>query len=319
MKCKQYLLSLFLLSVATFLVFRNQDSPEKKIKSGGGENKNEEVVRITESRERLSSGAKPFEADIKGLNNEEFFEIFKGLDPSGRAYKERVLRVWENIQGEEFSSLEGGAAVQNGLVLPAEVSGFFSGEKISINDIEALKSESEKEMGEKAFWLFSMDSLSGGKLIPQLVNERNNELPPNSLDLAVLYSSMKAFKEINPIDNETELSSWSSMSRSRNPIYRLIALQASVVATPQEVQGISSEDTRYNLKASEAKNNMYQDYLKETDPFIVMELVKMISIHPCVEAKINLENLEGNTMVKSREILRQEIEIAKANIDRYIK
>lgn len=280
---------------------------------------NEDRVIIPWGSERKAVEKELSKIEIVGLDREEFFEIFRGLDPGGRSYRMRVLRVWEIIQRSEFSPLEGEEVVQNGLVLPSAVSSLLSGEEFSVNDIEVLKSESEKEMGEKIFWLFSMDSLSGGRMIPQLINARSDGLPPTSLDLAVLYSTMKAFRKINPVNNKTELASWSSMSSSSNPIYRLIALKASVVATPEEVQNISSEDRRYNLKAAKSKNIFYQDYLEETDPFIVLELIRTISIHPCGEAKINFEKLEANPFVKGSELLRQEIEIAKVNLDNYLE
>jgi len=245
-------------------------------------------------------------------------EISKIGKPNSTEYYEKMTQMWQDTLNEVFERPleEQGAAITNGEELPKEAIGLIL-TKYKKDILPFSQSSNEIRAGRWLAGLAAWESIYGGHLLPELLQPRSNQLPSTEKDLAILYASLQGIHELNLTTNKAILEEWEPLANAKNPIYRLIALKASVSATPKQWLNLSSEDQDYNKTVAPEKVQFYRNYLNETDPTIILTLVESIRIHPSKESFDLLSDLSKNPVVAQSKELQKLLENRKKSLSQY--
>ena len=243
---------------------------------------------------------------------QEFREEFKGLAPHSEEFRKKVSASWKEIGTRSFNRKIANLteAAKTGRKLPPQAVELLQQGQIEKDKLPFAIDENETKDGRWLTGLATMLSIDGGKFLTELLSERANKLPPSQGDLAIFYACIQGIRELNPSTNRPILEDWEELAAAANPIYRLIAIKASIAATPRRHAHLSTENPKYNEIASQANLKFLQAFLNEEDPTILAETVRAISAHSNDEANAMLEQLANNPTAKQDPSLQQSIKEA---------
>ena len=94
---------------------------------------------------------------------------------------------------------------------------------------------------------------------------------------------------MNPSTNRPYLELWQPLAQAKNPVYRLLAIQAVNRSISTSARGISTEDRRFSVADAPAKVAFLRPFLEEQDPSILSEAVRAMGALPSPDAKAELE------------------------------
>jgi hypothetical protein len=252
-------------------------------------------------------------------------KIVKDGDPGIRT---KIYKLWSAFASEFGNKPISGATseVLAGQLLPAEIAKLS---KSNPNFRELLISGkapflSGNEEMYSAAGLYSSGVLAGsfaGDGITTLLSQRANQLPPSSLDLVVYFSIGDGIREIGSGISRSypTLESLAPYATAHNPIYRLLALQATAKALPSGVTQPPIEEGHESAMINQARVAVMRKYANETDPLIVGKLIEVLS------ASSNKEALDTLKLIRERQAklgandVVQQADQAMAQMDKIIK
>jgi hypothetical protein len=131
-----------------------------------------------------------------------------------------------------------------------------------------------------------------GDMLPSLLLKHSNDLPPTESDIAIFAAIVTSISDSPP--NMTSIDEWRNLAKSKNPIYRLIAIKAAGQGSWNEnrTDGILGFTTLYE---------------KETDPQILSNLAQILATVPSLEARRRLELLSSIAASSNNDLLKEDV------------
>ena len=179
----------------------------------------------------------------------EFFGLTKGDPRISPIFK----KMWSQSWIPAFDSpLKNNAndKITIGVLLPSELSDFrktskeFSG-KIQKCNLELFTNEAELEAAYLLLALSVGDAQEGASNLIQQVAKRANQLPPSQGDVILCNIVIQALRDMKQGGaNAVSFAELLPMAESKNPIYRLIALEASHQAITEQTRFASRYESR---------------------------------------------------------------------------
>lgn len=212
---------------------------------------------------------------------------FAGVGPNDPRFFETLRRLWSEIDWrglERPVSSTTDNKVASGKLLPRELHALLNSD---------AQRTAEKDSTRMLGWLAGWSGVQGGNHLPSLMEERVNQLPPTDADLAIYSAVIRGIEEMNPSTNRPYLELWKPLTEAKNPIYRLLALEASVRAISADARGISTEDNRFNEVDASAKVVFVQPFLAEEDPLILGRAVRVMGTLASPAARTALERFRA--------------------------
>jgi hypothetical protein len=120
---------------------------------------------------------------------------------------------------------------------------------------------------------------------------RRDSLPPTEADLSVFQALWDAFGNVKSSTSYMEFELWADYHASKNPVYRLLALKASLHSASSQAAELSPEDKRFNLVDAPAKYEFYAKYMDELDPAILAMALKCMGTNPLPEARETIKSM----------------------------
>ena len=249
---------------------------------------------------------------------QRFVTRFAEVRPGSNEYNTNLKLSWQKAYVHSFlkeiPDLNGMEI--DGTLLPRSVENLLGQERFEKDRLPFLELKTEIHAGRVLTWIATLDCMSGGHQLSNLLQERANELPPTQGDLVILYAAVQGIREFNSDTNRPILEDWDQLSQGKNPIYRLIALKASIASTPRKWAHISSEDPRYGEVTNSEKLRFLNSYMNEKDPIILLEAIRAVRSHPSKEAIAMLERLRSDPEItknkKAYESVEEALEALKA-------
>jgi hypothetical protein len=240
-------------------------------------------------------------------------------DPKVRA---KVFEIWKMFASEFGNRPISGATpeVLTGQVLPA-----------AIVDLSASNPNSGKvpfvsgnEELYRAAGLYSSGMLAGsfaGDGVTTLLSQRANQLPPSNMDLVAYFAIRDGVREIGSgiSHNYPSLESLAPYATARNPIYRLLALQATAKALPNGVMQPPIEEGKESAAINQARVTVLRTYANETDPLIVSKLIDAVSRIGSKEAQDTLKLIRDRQAKLGAADIVQQADQAIGQVDKLIK
>lgn len=212
---------------------------------------------------------------------------FAGVGPNDPKFFETLRRLWNEIDWRSLERPVGSTTdskVASGKLLPRELHALLNSD---------AQRTAEKDSARMLGWLAGWSGVQGGNHLPSLMEERANQLPPTDADLAIYNAVSRGIEEMNPSTNRPYLELWKPLTESKNPIYRLLALEAGVRAISADARAISTEDNRFNEVDAPAKVAFVQPFLAEEDPLILGRAVRVMGTLASPAAKTALERFRA--------------------------
>ncbi len=223
----------------------------------------------------------------------------KANDP---ALSAKLAKLWKTAWPASFNApLPDGATanVAAGRVLPATIANdqvqresFIV--RLQRGELGTIANNDELEAAYMMFALAVGDAQSGAGNLMRLVAERANQLPPTKGDLVLFNVASQALRDMQRGGpNATTFADLIPFAEGKNPVYRLLALQASYNAVTNPTRNLSSENPQAEVTLAPARTAFYQMYLNETDPAILSEAVRAMGTVPSADAKAALQRFRA--------------------------
>lgn len=175
------------------------------------------------------------------------------------------------------------------------------GDEFELGEYELDNEKRRENLGETAarieleMWFLA---IHGRKELDALIGYREKRATAKvTVGDKVIYTILKKLNE-DPREYFPPIEKWTRFSKSKNPIYRLIGLEAGVKAAPESLN-VSNKNTlkddsdATSIKLNKADLAHYSAFLDDPEPFIrqkaagyIRSYVKMISIPEAIEKKI---------------------------------
>jgi len=246
-------------------------------------------------------------------------------DPRVRA---RVFEIWK-LFASEFGNTPIPRAtpeVLAGQLLPAEIAKLSSAnpnfrELLMSGKVPFLSGNEEMY---SAAGLYSSGVLAGsfaGDGITTLLSQRANQLPPSTLDLVAYFAISDGIREIGSgvSHNYPTLESLAPYATAQNPIYRLLALQATAKALPSGLTQPSVEEGKESVAINQARAAVLHNYANETDPMIVGELIEVLAATSSKEAQGTLKLIRDRQAKLGASDIVQQADQALVQVDKLLK
>ncbi len=220
---------------------------------------------------------------------------FEGLDPNDARFFQTLERLWSQalaVLPKNPLPSAAQAGISKGSILPTEVQQLLGGRGTN-ETIPQLQNSPTRESGRMLTSLGWMAGAWGGNHIPKLIANRLDHLPPDESDLAIFFAVNLGIADMDPATNRPMLENWKPLIKAKNPLYRLLAVRAGIHAVPRDFLNVSVEDPRHASLTAPAMAAFYKAFLSDTDPLILKEAVKILSIVGDASAK--------STLIKFRE------------------
>lgn len=217
---------------------------------------------------------------------------FDGIAANDPRFFETLRRLWTEFNLPAFDRSLSSASnpqIGSGKLLPSELIAMMEQGQAPDASLSFAKQPNEKDAVEMLQMLASMSGAVGGNHLPGLLEERANQLPPTNGDVALYAAVTRGIQEMNPSTNRPYLELWQPLADAKNPVYRLLAVQAVNRSISSNARGISTEDRRFSVADAPAKVAFLRPFLAEQDPLILTEAVRAMGSLPSPEAKAELE------------------------------
>lgn len=246
-------------------------------------------------------------------------------DPRVRA---RVFEIWKLFASEFGNKPIPGAPPEAlaGQLLPAEIAKLSSSnpnfrELLMSGKVSFLSGNEEMY---SAAGLYSSGVLAGsfaGDGITNLLSQRSNQLPPSALDLVAYFAISDGIREIGSgvSHNYPTLESLAPYATAQNPIYRLLALQATAKALPSGVTQPPIDEGKESVAINQARAAVLQKYANETDPVIVGKLIEVLAATSNKEAQSTLKLIRERQAKLGASDIMQQADQAIEQVSKLIK
>jgi hypothetical protein len=210
----------------------------------------------------------------------------------------RIFEIWKMFASEFGNKPIPGATpeVLAGQLLPAEIADLSQS---NLSFLKLLKSGKISFLiGNddlyRAAGLYSSGMLAGsfaGDSVTALLGQRANQMPPSVLDLVAYFAIGDGIREIGSgaSHNYPTLETLTPYTTAQNPIYRLLALQATAKALPSGVTQPPIEEGKESATINQARVAILRNYVNETDPVIVDKLIEVLAATSNKEAQDTLK------------------------------
>ena len=199
------------------------------------------------------------------------------------------------------------AEVLAGKFLPAEIARLSTSNSsfpdlLKSGEATFLSGHEEFYRAARLYWAGMLAGSLAGDGLTALLDERANQLPPSTSDLVAYFALRDGIGEIGSgaSHDYPSLESLASYTTVQNPVYRLLALEASAKALPHGITQPPIEEGKERAAINEARLILLRNYVNETDPVIVSKLVETISRIGTDEAQDTLK-LINEQQAKLRE------------------
>jgi hypothetical protein len=185
------------------------------------------------------------------------------------------------------------SAISDGLILPPECLEVFRDSATYTELVLAGKHLAFTEPAEIRASAGILSLGTGlGDMLPSLLLKHSNDLPPTESDIAIFAAIVTSISDSPP--NMTSIDEWRNLAKSKNPIYRLIAIKAAGQGSWNEnrTDGILGFTTLYE---------------KETDPQILSNLAQILATVPSLEARRRLELLSSIAASSNNDLLKEDV------------
>ncbi|MFT3784085.1 MAG: hypothetical protein QM790_18925 [Nibricoccus sp.] len=221
-------------------------------------------------------------------------------DPSPRnaEIRVRIVKLWNSFVPEFSTKPISGASVEvlSGLRLPDEITDLLVtnanfGELLKANKVPFLTSEEELYQAATIYAMARIIGFTAGDEITMLLRERHNQ-PPSVGDMVAYFSISDAIRELGGGNTRAPVvEDLGAESSARNPVYRLLAVQAIAAALPAGVSEYPIENDDKAIAVYRARAIALSNFLNDTDPTIIRKLIETLSSLPVDEARQTLEVL----------------------------
>ena len=237
----------------------------------------------------------PSEKIIESAHQRVQASLIQGIaDPSSEnpEIRVRILELWKSFVPEfQNKPIPGASAeVLAGLKLPSEITELLASnanfaELLKTNKVPFLSSEQELYQAATIYVMATIVGSLAGDEITALFRDRGNQ-PISVGDLVAYFAISDSIMEIGggttryPIIEDLQLE-----ATARNPVYRLLAVQAIAAALPRAITQPAIEEGERSAAINHARVMALKNYANDTDPIIVGKLVEILSGIPGEEAK----------------------------------
>lgn len=150
-----------------------------------------------------------------------------------------------------------------------------------------------------------------GNDISAFFKERANQMPPTKSDLFAYFALRDGINEIgtgSSHDHPT-IESIAPYAKAKNPIYRLLALEAIAVALPVGIVNTPAREGSESIAIARARIPILHLYASEEDPIIVNKLINVLGPMPLPEAASILKSIrDQQTRLGADEVVRRATE-----------
>jgi hypothetical protein len=219
----------------------------------------------------------------------------------------RILELWKSFVPEfQNKPIPGASAeVLAGLKLPSEITELLASnanfaELLKANKVPFLSSDQELYQAATIYTMARIVGSFAGDEMTVLLRDRANQ-PTSVGDLVAYFSISDSIREIGggttryPIIEDLQLE-----ATARNPVYRLLALQAITVALPRGVTQPAVEGDDKGLAIYHIRTMALKNFANDTDPTIISRLIEILSVIPDDEAKQTVNALRERNVAKLR-------------------
>lgn len=245
----------------------------------------------------------PFTVTVYKSPDEELAEFLKVIEylgsPESEGYKNRFSQVWGILHEENFT-LKDREFLTNQESINLRIKELHE-DSFENHEVPFVADDLGKV---KMKWLVALanhDADSGGHALAPILINRANSSSINGHDLANLYAVSKAIVELTPYRGRPVLEDWEILAESQNPIYRLLALKASVASSPIAAGEISIEEDLYNTVCNDHKDDFYLKYRNEENLYVLTNLIKVLETGVYPNTK---DQLKENHLVKKTSYLK---------------
>ena len=225
-----------------------------------------------------------------------------GLKKYDPAMPAKFAKLWKTAWPSSFNAPlpdTANANVAAGLVLPATIADSRTQRESFIAQLQrgelgTIANNDELEAAYMMFGLAVGDSQSGAGNLMRVIAERANQVPPTKGDLVLFNIASQALRDMQRGGpNATTFADLIPFAEGKNPVYRLLALQASYNAVTNPTRNLSSENPQAEVMLAPARTAFYQMYLNESDPAILSEAVRAMGTVPSADAKAALQRFRA--------------------------
>jgi hypothetical protein len=227
---------------------------------------------------------------------EREFGGMQGSDPRITAiFRKLWLRSWPDTFNASIASSQS-EEISTGKILPRELSDFRKTSKEFVVQIQKgiSKTFSNKEELEAAYLMLTLsvgDAQTGSRNLLISLSDRKNNLPPTRGDIILCNIVTQALQDMKQGGvSAISFDDLKSLAGSKNPVYRLIAIQASYKAITDQTRFTSPENSMVDVETAPVKMDFYKNFLKESDPQILKEAVLAMGAIPSSDAMTTLIN-----------------------------
>jgi hypothetical protein len=136
-------------------------------------------------------------------------------------------------------------------------------------------------------FLIPLMSSGNANRIPELLIPFSDNLPPTERDLSIAKVVTILIDEMGTVDESfwgTSVQAWTPLVKSKNPIYRYLALKGIKRSVSEPLQKYSKQypntDPRLDYLSASEKFDVYREYFDETDNHIQLELYRALRSVP---------------------------------------
>lgn len=225
-----------------------------------------------------------------------------GLKTNDPAIPVKFAKLWKTAWPSSFNvplRVGSTADIAVGRALPREVTDYRSQRECFTTQLQSgelgfITNNDEREAAYMMFGLAVGDAQSGGGNLIRAIADRVNQLPPAKGDVVLFYIVSQALRDLRRGgSNATTFADLLPLAEGRNPLYRLLALQASYNAVTNLTRNLSSENPQAEVALAPARTAFYQMYLSESDPVILREAVQAMGAVPSLDAKAALQRFRA--------------------------
>lgn len=211
--------------------------------------------------------------------------------------------------------------IESGEFLPPEVAVVKASRDQALKQIMTgtfpyAKDPEEIEAAGAMMMVGMAQGMGGGRHFPGMLWSRANELPPTKGDLIAYAVVSAAVREAT--GDQSALENWRPLMEAKNPIYRLLALEAARYAFPAEARSLPSESPKTSDVVGAQRLGFYREYLRETDPLIVATVIDAVAKVGSPDARKTLEEMRAQQTQLGNHDLVARTEKAVAEVDRII-
>jgi len=243
---------------------------------------------------------------------------------SGATTASVMKTLWRGCWTGSFNESLGGAEdalVRSGAFLPPELASVMASRDLALDQINTgnfpyAKSVVEIEAAGAMLGLGMGQGMAGGRDFPGMLWSRANVLPATKGDLVVYAVVSAAVREAT--GDQSALENWRPLVEAKNPIYRLLALEAARYAFPAEARVMPSESPKTSEVVGTQRLAFYRGFIGETDPTIAATLVDAVSKVGSADAWQMLKEMRAQHAQLGNQELLARTDKALAEVERLI-